>query len=318
MKTFLTTFICLFSLLLSSQNYQTIDNHAKSIAITSNYKQAAKDLTEPYEDETSKARAIFSWLAFHLEYDKRQLRKITKKQSKGPQKISAASEEEAKKILLDKESAAMERALKKKKGVCQDYAWLFTAMLAEVGIEAEFVVGHGRTEPSARYSSELGHAWNAAKIDGEWALFDVTWSTDMWDGGGNGFFMMSPEAFLRSHFPDEEKWQLSADPIDIKTWIKQMFWYKGYERYGETVVMAGLDTITASTFPIDSIFKIDLALPVGKTLFAVKNQGQKSKELTKKEGSYLMDFKAKKFRGTTTIAVSDGQKLWPLLDVKVR
>ncbi len=318
MKAILATLICLFPLLLTSQNYQAIDAYAKSIDLTTDYKQAAKELTEPYKDESSKARAIFSWLAYHLEYDKRQLRKITKKMSKGPQKINASSEAEAKKMLLEKERAAMERALKKKKGVCQDYAWLFTAMLEEVGIEAEFVVGHGRTEPSARYSSELGHAWNAAKIDGEWALFDVTWSKDMWEAGGDGFFMMSPQAFLRSHFPEDEAWQLIPDPIDMKAWIKQMFWYKGYERYGEASVMAGTDTITLSTFPIDSTFRIDLILPPGKTLYAVKNQGQKSKELTKQGNSYLMDFKAKKFRGTTTIAVSDGQKLWPLLDVKVR
>ena len=315
---FISIFICLFPLLLTGQDYQAIDNHAKSVGLTTDYKQAAQDLTAPYKDETSKVRAIFSWLAYHLEYDNRQLRKITKKQSKGPKKVQVKSAAEAKRLELERESDAMERALKKKKGVCQDYAWLFTAMLQEVGIEAEFVVGHGRTDPSTRFSSELGHAWNAAKIDGEWSLFDVTWSTDMWDAGGNGFFMMSPEAFLRSHFPENEEWQLSADPIDIKTWIKQIYWYKGYERYGDAPVMAGTDTLSISTFPIDSIFSIDLNLPPGKTLYAVKNQGQKTKELTKKGSSYTMDFKAKKFRGTTTIAVSDGEKLWPLLDVKVR
>lgn len=307
--------------LAQSQEYAAIDNYSKTVELTTDFKAAAKSLSAPYTDDTSKVRAIFSWLAYHIEYDKKQLRKITRKHRKGPNEIKASSPEEARRKLLEKENAAMERALKKKKGVCQDYAWLFTAMLAEIGIEAEFIAGHGRTDPSSssRYSKELGHAWNVAKIDGKWELFDVTWSTDMWDrDGGNGFFMMSPENFLRTHYPEDEKWQLVEKPMDIKSWAKQFFVYKGYECYNITAVMAGSDTVSIVPFPVDSIFHIDLTLPQGKTLLATKNQGQKSAELTRVGKRNSINFKEKKFKGTTTLVVSDGNQFYPLMDVKVR
>ena len=201
------------------QKYAEVDAHSQGVKLSKDYKQATRELISPYTDQESKVRAIFSWLANNLEYDNRQKKKITKKHKKGGQKIKAKSEEEFKAKLLEKEQEAMNRTLRKKKGVCQDFSWLFDAMCFEAGIESEFITGHGRTSPEqvGRIPKGLGHAWNAAKIDDEWHLFDVTWSTDM-EKGGNGFFMMAPTEFIKSHFPEEEKWQLLDEPMDIKTW----------------------------------------------------------------------------------------------------
>jgi len=318
---------CIWSLLflilsfgLTAQKYAEIDAFAKTIDLTKDYKQATKELIAPYEDDESKARAIFSWLAYNLEYDSRRLKKVTKRQKKGSVRISGKNEAEIKAKLLEKEQKAMNMTLRKKKGVCQDFAWLFDAMCFEAGIESEFVTGHGRTHPNelGRIPKGLGHAWNAAKIDGSWALFDVTWSTDMWERQGNGFFMLEPQEFLKSHYPSEEEWQLLDIPVDVKTWANQIFWYKGYERYAIGGVKAGSKIITDSTFPRDSLFTLNIELRPDQELYAMKNQGEKRAKLNQEGNDYLVDFKKLKFRGKTTIVLSEGTKFWPLLDVKVR
>ena len=78
--------------LLASQKYADIDAHAQSVKLSKDYKQATQELVAPYEDETSKVRAIFSWLAYNLEYDNRRLKKITRTNKKGGQKINANTE----------------------------------------------------------------------------------------------------------------------------------------------------------------------------------------------------------------------------------
>lgn len=49
------------------------------------------------------------------------------------------------------------------KGVCDAYSSLFNRMCALCGIESETV-------------SNEDHAWNRAKVNGEWKYFDVTWN----------------------------------------------------------------------------------------------------------------------------------------------
>lgn len=49
------------------------------------------------------------------------------------------------------------------KGVCDAYSNLFNRMCALCGIESETV-------------SNEDHAWNRAKVNGEWKYFDVTWN----------------------------------------------------------------------------------------------------------------------------------------------
>ena len=49
------------------------------------------------------------------------------------------------------------------KGVCEAYSNLFNRMCELCGIEAQTV-------------SNADHAWNKAKVNGEWKYFDVTWN----------------------------------------------------------------------------------------------------------------------------------------------
>ena len=102
-------------------------------------------------------------------------------------------------------------------GVCAGYANLLAAMGDAAGVEIVVVVGDTRDfgDPSPWGN---GHAWNAFKIEDHWYLMDATWNA-----GHVGdtfvreyeasYFMTPPEVFGLSHFPDDPKWQLLAQPI---------------------------------------------------------------------------------------------------------
>lgn len=53
-----------------------------------------------------------------------------------------------------------------KQGQCWTYAEMFNAMCGVASIEAVEISG---------YANGGGHAWNKAKINGEWYYFDITW-----------------------------------------------------------------------------------------------------------------------------------------------
>ena len=61
-------------------------------------------------------------------------------------------------------SVSLYSMLKEQKGTCQGYAYLYSALLSEVGVENDFA-----------YSDAIMHIWNLVKIDGEWYHIDVTW-----------------------------------------------------------------------------------------------------------------------------------------------
>ncbi len=76
--------------------------------------------------------------------------------------------------------------------VCEGFAEAYELMLELAGIPAEKVVGWG----GGVYGG--GHAWVAAKVEGEWHLFDPTWD-EAGDGTWHNYFGFNEEAFDLLH-----------------------------------------------------------------------------------------------------------------------
>ena len=300
------------------QDYKEIDAFARSVKFTRNYKEAARKLAKPYQTEKEKARAIYTWISTNIRYDEKQ----EKAAQKNPTyRIGYSSEADLQQKRQEYIQEKIEHTLKKKKGVCQDYSWLFQAMLTEIGIECEFVSGYSRTSPSqmGRIPQRPGHAWNAAKIDGEWALFDLTWSTDMSAYGGNGFFMMSPEEFYKSHYPSNAEWLFIEPAPSLENWSNQMFWYKSYNRYKVENIEIDGKGHQHFEVPYNSELKITAILKPGQTLYALKRNSKKQIELTEKEaGTYILSPSEHRLRGSVLIGVLEGSKLAPLLEFKIK
>lgn len=153
--------------------------------------------------EQEKARAIFTWIAGHIRY----------------QKVSDPAAQ-TKKEYYDRR---VKQVYRSGRGVCMDYSLLYQRMAQAVGLRCELIEGHAKTF-SGNWES---HAWNAVYLEEQWVLLDATWGAGYRDEKGDfvpefqsGYFATAPRIFLLNHFPDQSKWQLMEEPIDVATFKK--------------------------------------------------------------------------------------------------
>lgn len=82
---------------------------------------------------------------------------------------------------LETEYHTIDNLLKTKKGICEAYANLFTAVAKRVGLNSSYC-----------FSNELAHIWNMVEIDGEWYYLDTTWNDSYVDR--YNYFLLSETA----------------------------------------------------------------------------------------------------------------------------
>jgi len=109
-----------------------------------------------------------------------------------------------------------ETVFRTRKAVCAGYAKLLEALGQAIGEEIILIPGDARTRTSDLGGE--GHAWNAAKIQGNWYLIDATWDSGYVDSSGftkkyrTDYLFVPPEVMVISHFPDAPAWQLLPTP----------------------------------------------------------------------------------------------------------
>lgn len=191
------------TLLQAQKNYRAIDKHAidtpasemRSIA------QLASYLSVLAKDDYEKVRAIYSWITHHVTYSDTTVRNgwLGTPENKWQQQA--------------------EQVLKNRTAVCEGYANLYKALCNAVGLPAELVTGVVKQEDGT--VADVGHAWNAVQVEGQWYLSDPTWGSgyaDYWTRRfvreyQEAFFLIPAEKMIQSHLPDDPIWQLLTNPI---------------------------------------------------------------------------------------------------------
>jgi hypothetical protein len=85
-----------------------------------------------------------------------------------------------------------------------------------MGIQSYVIEGYTKKDGKV---GNLAHAWNAAKIDGKWYIFDPTWGSGYVDKGkffkkmNNIYFKTDPKKMIISHIPFDYLWQFLNYPI---------------------------------------------------------------------------------------------------------
>lgn len=191
-------FLC--PLCLSSQeiSYNEIDSRMLSIPKTMERTSEliAQYINEEFRNENDKIRAVFIWTTKNISYDLKGLYTINK--YKGKQKL-------------------IEETLGKRIALCQGYATLFNDLADKVGIKSYIISGYTKQNGEVK---ERGHAWNIAKIDNRWYVFDPTWgaghilnSNQYIKAINNDYFKIVPKEIINSHMPIDPLWQLLNYPI---------------------------------------------------------------------------------------------------------
>ncbi len=165
------------------------DSLAKTTQTIANYMSAH------FQNDSDKVRAIFAWTASNIDYDAANMFAINFYETK-EEKIA--------------------KALATKKGICENYAEVFSDICKKAGIESYVVGGYTKQNGFADY---IPHAWCAARIDTSWFMFDPTWGSGYVREGkfykkiNNLFYKVKPITFIKSHMPFDYLWQFLNYPI---------------------------------------------------------------------------------------------------------
>lgn len=119
-------------------------------------KNLAKALTENRTTDKDKFDVLFAWVVTNIRYDYR-----TFNSGRG---IS---------------SQRLKTVIKKRRGVCTDYARLMDSLCFYAGLTSTSIDGYTKTITFDVNDSLYfdNHTWNAVKLDNYWYLFDATWSS---------------------------------------------------------------------------------------------------------------------------------------------
>ena len=147
----------------------------------------ARYVRSHFDSERNKVRAIYAWVTANIKYDKDSANIIN----------SGINPE-----------ARITVALRRRKGVCENFAAIFNDICLKTGLTS-FVI-NGYTKQSGNVD-RTGHSWCAVFINKNWYLCDPTW--DEGSGMNSKYFLVEPTEFIESHMPFDPLWQLLNYPI---------------------------------------------------------------------------------------------------------
>ena len=162
----------------------------------------------------------------------------------------------------------------KGKGVCAGYALIFEKMCDSLGLESNYVVGYSKGDgfTPGVIPKQSDHAWNSVKIGSSYYLVDSTWGSGNCDGDtynanfNDFYFCTNPEAFIRTHLPEEKQWQLISEAITLETFVNMLGLSGTFYENGFTSISPDLATISSN-----QAFKITLNFDPSNSIALINN-----------------------------------------------
>ncbi len=187
----------IFSQKVTVNEFPVIDKKALQVpdSLTKSTDLIASYITSNFTTDKDKSRAIYIWVASNIQYDIDNMFAIN---------------------FYEKKEDKISKPLKTRKGICENYASLFTDICLKSGLKSFVVEGYTKQNGFTDY---IPHAWSAALIDSSWFLFDPTWGSGYVNGGkffkkiNNYFFKVNPSTLIKSHIPFDYLWQFLNYPI---------------------------------------------------------------------------------------------------------
>lgn len=174
-------------------------------------KTSVQEIIHEIEFGQDSIKSVYDWVANNIKYDVRKLKDIGDRSKKSNEPKFRTREEY--------DAYQLEKVIKTKKGVCEDYSLLFDKLVEALGYTSYIIQGYTKN-PKGKLNRGIGHAWNAVHVDNEWKLFDATWGAGHVRDDGRfvkkynaQWFDVKPAAMLINHMPFDPIWQLSDQPI---------------------------------------------------------------------------------------------------------
>jgi len=194
-----TAFLQLLAASLFAQpDFYAIDAYARAMPFRGEKDiiRITDSLTDRYDSDLEKGRAIFVWITEHISYDcGRQNR------------VEVEPEEAAHPLYYTQQQ--VELILKTRRTRCDGFSFLFKIMCRLAGVYATTVEGYARFAGGRVDAAtvEPNHAWNAVCYDGNWYETDLTAAAGQCASGQfrrerrEEFFQMSEKLLERLYIP---------------------------------------------------------------------------------------------------------------------
>ena len=194
---FILTTQTIFAQKITGKEFSAIDKKALQLpdSLTKTTDLIASYITSNFSTDKDKSRAIFIWVASNIQYDIDNMFAIN---------------------FYEKKEEKIAKSLKTRKGICENYALLFTDICIKSGLKSFVVEGYTKQNGFTDY---IPHAWSGALIDTTWHLFDATWGSGYVNGGkfikkiNNDYFKANPTTLIKSHIPFDYLWQFLNYPV---------------------------------------------------------------------------------------------------------
>ena len=159
-------------------------------AYTGSSSSLAGYIQKNFKLPSQQIHAAYRWVTSNIKYDKDSMLYINWS-TDADEKIAAT--------------------LRRKKGVCDNFASVFADLLVRMQIPAHTI--NGLTLQNGR-AAKTAHSWVAVKEGSKWLLCDPTWDVNYYSSPI--FFLISPREFINTHWPFDPMWQVSSNPISLK------------------------------------------------------------------------------------------------------
>lgn len=236
---FISLFV-FFVRLLNAQEfneYRGVDRLVLSIpdSQTNSTDSIAGYVKSHFDGDLNKIRAIYVWVTTNLKYDKDSSNIINSDINPG---------------------ARITAALRRRKGVCENFAAIFNDICLKTGLTSMVINGYTKQGGAV---DKTGHSWCAVFANKNWYLCDPTW--DAGNGMYSKYFMIQPIEFIESHMPYDPLWQLLNYPITHEQFYNGRIFNKT-----DTPYFNFSDSVTAYSH-MDSLHKLQ------STALRIQNYG---------------------------------------------
>ena len=200
----LVIFVCIIytATIAQGQSFEYTETDRIALNIPENQSGTTKDIAaylgKHLNSDSKKVRAIYTWVTNKIKYDRDSLHLV---------------------ILDEDNDQRVTYALKRRRGVCENFAAIFTDLCIKSGIPSYAIEGYTKQGGAIDRSP---HVWCAAFTDGEWFMYDPTWDAGFISKGyftsriQTNYFKIAPANFLQNHLPFDPLFQFVDNPINYK------------------------------------------------------------------------------------------------------
>ena len=162
---------------------------------TNSTSEIAAYITSHFDTDSKRVRAIYVWVVANIQY----------------------STDSVHRIILDADRDQLVTvALRRRRGVCENFAAIFVDICQKCGLRAYVIEGYTRQGSNV---DRAAHAWCTVYTGHRWRLYDPTWDASAAARPipvPMSFFQADPSELIQTHMPFDPMFQLLDHPLTFK------------------------------------------------------------------------------------------------------